>query len=340
MPKPPKMADIAKAAGVSPMTVSRAFRRDASVGEKTREKILQIAEDLGYVFDSTASNLRSQRTGFVAVTIPSLNNANFADTVRGLNEALQSHDLQLLLGYTDYNVEAEERLVEQLLRRRPEAIVVTGGRHTERCRRLLQNAGIPVVETWDIPEAPIGHAVGFSNADAMAQMVEHLHGSGARRMAFVGGDDRGDTRGADRRRGFVAAARRLGVDHRLLALGPPPVSMREGCKAMAEILDDPDPVDAVICVSDLAAFGALSECQRRNVRVPEDIMIAGFGGFDIAEIAVPAFSTIDAHSFEIGMQAGTLLASLLRGGGDLDRGRVIQRIRPTLKISRSTAARG
>ena len=79
MPKSPKMADIAKAVGVSPMTVSRAFRQDASVGGATRKRILQVAEEIGYVFDSTASNLRSQRTGFVAVTIPSLNNSNFAD---------------------------------------------------------------------------------------------------------------------------------------------------------------------------------------------------------------------------------------------------------------------
>ena len=102
------MADIAKAVGVSPMTVSRAFRQDTSVGKETRKKILFISEEKGYVFDSTASNLRSQRTGFVAVTIPSLNNSNFADTVRGLNEVVQAAGLQVLLGYTNYDVDEEE----------------------------------------------------------------------------------------------------------------------------------------------------------------------------------------------------------------------------------------
>ena len=162
MVKQPKMADIAIAAGVSPMTVSRAFKQDASVGAKTREKILKIAEEMGYVFDSTASNLRSQRTRFVAVTIPSLNNANFADTVRGLNEVLQPEGLQILLGYTDYDVENEEKLIEQLLRRRPDAIVVTGGRHTDRAKRLLEGAGIPVVEIWDIPVDPIGYGFNWN----------------------------------------------------------------------------------------------------------------------------------------------------------------------------------
>ena len=145
--KAPTMADVARLAGVSPMTVSRAFKRDSSVSDATREAILKAAEEIGYVFDSTASNLRSQKTDFVAVTIPSINNANFADTLRGLSEGLKDRGLQILLGYTDYDVNEEERLVEQLLRRRPEAIVVTGGRHTPRTRRMLENAGIP----WSRP---------------------------------------------------------------------------------------------------------------------------------------------------------------------------------------------
>ncbi|MGL5012168.1 MAG: LacI family DNA-binding transcriptional regulator, partial [Paracoccaceae bacterium] len=233
MRKPPTMADIARVAGVSPMTVSRAFKRDASVSESTREAILKVAEDLGYVLDSTAANLRSQRTDFVAVTIPSLNNANFADTVAGLTEGLKDHGLQILLGYTNYDMGEEERLIEQLLRRRPEAIVVTGGRHTARGRRLLENAGIPVIEMWDLPDDPINHVVGFSNARAVQGMVDHFVARGARRIAFIGGDADRDTRGTDRRAGFIAAMERHGLDAtRLIAAGVPPISMLEGAAAM------------------------------------------------------------------------------------------------------------
>ena len=117
------MADVARVAGVSPMTVSRAFKADSSVSEATREAILKAADELGYVFDSTASSLRSQRTDFVAVTIPSINNANFADTVRGLSDGLKARGLQILLGTTDYDMAEEERLIEQLLRRRRETAV-------------------------------------------------------------------------------------------------------------------------------------------------------------------------------------------------------------------------
>ena len=225
--KPPTMADVARVAAVSPMTVSRAFKRDSSVSDATRETILQAAETLGYVFDSTASNLRSQKSDFVAVTIPSINNANFADTLRGLSDGLQARGLQILLGSTNYDIHEEERLIEQLLRRRPGAVVVTGGKHTPRARRLLENAAVPVIEIWDLPVAPIGHVVGFSNAAAVRLLVDHLVAKGCTKIAFIGGDADRDTRGADRRAGFIAAMQAHGLEAtRLIAVGAPPISMR------------------------------------------------------------------------------------------------------------------
>ena len=312
--KAPTMADVARLAGVSPMTVSRAFKHDASVSDATREAILKAADDLGYVFDSTASNLRSQRTNFVAVTIPSINNANFADTVRGLSEGLKARGLQILLGTTDYDIFEEERLIEQLLRRRPEAIVVTGGQHTPRARRMLENAGIPVIETWDLPPAPIGHVVGFSNAAAVRAMVDHFVARGLTRIAFIGGDADRDTRGTDRRAGFIAAMQAQGLDAtRLIAAGVPPISMREGADAMARLLDTLPDTEAVICVSDLSAFGALTECQRRGVEVPGRISIAGFGDYEIGAISVPTLTTINPFPREIGAQTAALILKVLDG---------------------------
>lgn len=314
--KAPTMTDVARLAGVSPMTVSRAFKSHSSISSTTRDAILKAADELGYVFDSTASNLRSQRTDFVAVTIPSINNANFADTVRALSDGLKSRGLQILLGMTDYDMTEEERLIEQLLRRRPEAIVVTGGNHTPRARRLLENAGIPVIETWDLPAAPIDHVVGFSNAEAVRGMVDHFVARGMTRIAFIGGDASRDTRGADRRAGFVAAMQAHGLDaSRLIAAGQPPISMREGAEAMARLLDSLPDTEGVICVSDLSAFGALAECQRRGITVPERLSIAGFGDYEIAGVAVPGLTTINPHPKEIGQRAVQLILDLIDGKG-------------------------
>lgn len=308
------MSDVARAAGVSTMTVSRAFKNNTSVSEATRAAILKAADELNYVFDSTASSLRSQRTDFVAVTIPSLNNANFADTVSALSDVIKENNLQILLGYTNYDQTEEERLVEQLLRRRPGAIVVTGGRHTARTRRLLENANIPVIETWDLPEEPIGHAVGFSNAEAVCDLVDHFVAQGLTRIAFIGGEVDRDARGAARRAGFLTAMHKHGLDAtRLIDAGAPPISMREGATAMAHLLQVLPDTEAVICVSDLSAYGALTECQRRGVAVPERLSIAGFGDYEVGEVSVPSLTTINPFPREIGARTAKLLLDLMEG---------------------------
>jgi len=336
--KKPTMKDVARAADTSVMTVSRAFKADASVGETTRARILQAAEQLGYVFDRTAANLRSQRSHFVAVTIPSLNNANFAETVEGITAGLAPHDLQVLLGYTNYDITREEQLIEELLRRRPEAIIVTGGRHTDRARRLLAGAGIPVVETWDLPSDPVEHVVGFSNSQMMELMVAHMVEQGREKLAFIGGDSSWDTRGADRRRGFIAAMQARGLRaERLIAFGPPTVSMKSGAEAMVQLLDLHPDTDGVICVSDLAAFGALTECQRRGIDVPGQIAVAGFGAYDIADVSYPTLTTIDPSPTLIGTKVAELVADILRGAGTLP---PPDPILPVLRIGGSTRRGG
>ncbi|AEM41188.1 transcriptional regulator, LacI family [Ketogulonicigenium vulgare] len=310
--RPVRMADIARAAGVSVMMVSRAYRDGGSVSEEKRAHILRIAEEMGYVFDATAANLRLNRTGFVAVTVPSINNANFADTVRALGDALAREGLQILLANTEYDPDAEARLLDQLLRRKPEALVVTGGDHGEQARKLLQRAGVPVVEIWDLPAAPIGHAVGFSNSDAMVDLVGHFARAGYRRLAFIGGETPFDSRGRDRRAGFIRGVAQHGLGPpRLVDAGEVPVSMSAGAGALAQLLAQYPDTDAVLCVSDLVAFGAMTEAQRRGLRIPQDLAFGGFGNFEIGRVSLPQITTVEVSAAQIGARAARLVLDLL-----------------------------
>eukprot|EP01037_Dinobryon_pediforme_P007343 gene7343-7411_t len=277
------MADVARLAGVSAMTVSRALRSSGAIATETRTRIFEIIEQIGYVPDMTAGGLSSRRSGFIAALVPTINNSNFADTARGLTDVLTTAGLQLLLGYTDYSLEREEALVESMLRRRPEGIMLTGGTHTERTRRLLKGAHIPVIETWDLPQEPIDHVVGFSNAAATEAMVHHLHARGYRQIAFIGGASTDDTRGSDRRLGYARAIAGLDLpEGRIVTYGLPPISIEHGGAALAQVIEKWPQTDAVVCVSDLSAFGALSECHRRGIQVPAQMAIAGFGDFDLS----------------------------------------------------------
>lgn len=139
------MQTVARMAGVSAMTVSRALKSHAAVSRETRDRILEIVKETGYVPDATARVFATRRSGFVAALVPSLNNSNFADTVRGVSEVFDVAGLQMLLGDTEYSLSREEDLVRALLQRRPEAIVLTGGVHTARTRTMLARAEIPIV---------------------------------------------------------------------------------------------------------------------------------------------------------------------------------------------------
>ena len=308
------MRDVAREVGVSPMTVSRALRGDGTVSQRTRDTIRAAANRLGYVYDTTAQAFRAQKSGFVAVTLPSIDNANFAATHRGLTETLAQTGLQVLLGSTNYSVAEEERIVRQLLERKPEALILTGGNHSQGTRELLSARDIPVVEMWDLPADPIGHTVGFSNADVMAGVVDQLAASGRRRFAFLGAEGDSDRRGAERCRGVSEAADRHGlgpVD--VISIGPAPVSMTEGARAVDALGARISDYDALICVSDTVAFGALSACQRRGVAVPDDLAITGFGAFEIAAVAYPALTTVDVFAFDIGVAAGNTISRVLAG---------------------------
>lgn len=314
------MLAIARLAGVSAMTVSRALKSDGSVSRTTRERVLKIVGQVGYVPDATARQFATRRSGFVATLAPSLNNSNFADTLRAMSERFDAAGLQMLIGDTQYSLSREEDLIGAFLQRRPEAIVLTGGVHSERTRALLGRAGVPVVETWDLPAQPLGDVVGFSNREAGAEMVRYLHQRGRRRLGFVGGKTNFDTRGAERRAGFKAATRALGLPSDLIVLaGSPPLTTLQGAELLDAMLKRHPDIDAIVCVSDLVAFGALAECQRRGLDVPGRLAVVGFGDFDVARACHPRLTTIaiDCAAIGHGAAEAALAAIKARRTGEM-----------------------
>ena len=309
---PVTMRDVARVAGVSRMTVSRALKKNSPVSKETREHILQIVRDMNYVPDQMAGSLTTKRSGFVAVLVPSLNNLHFAETVQALTEELEKVGQQILLGHTDYSIEREEQLVEDMLRRRPEAIVMSYDGHSDRTISLLSDAKVPVIELWEKPHNPINHTIGFSNEDAAAEMTQALIARGYRNIAFLGEAADAWTRGAARRRGFERAMQENGLSaHRTLKIGKPPISIEDGAQAAADLLARYPDIDCVFCVSDAPAFGLLSALPDLGKSVPRDIGIAGFGNFEVSRFAQPAITTVSVDPRAIGRATGQLIGTLL-----------------------------
>ena len=316
MPPKPTMRDVAKIAGVSTMTVSRVLGQPDIVSETTRNRVHEAIDKLGYVPDLIASSLSSKKSGFIAAIVPTLNNLNFAETAAGLSETLKLAGFQLLIGYTNYQLEEEEALVRTMLARRPEGMVLTGSHHSKATRQLLLAADIPVIEIWDLPKQPIGHAVGFSNLDVGMAMTTRLIDRGHRRIAFLAppSSEPGfrDFRGDERKEGYLEALRRAGLAQDLvIRYGSGPVSFTHGADSLAALIEQHRDVDAVFAVSDLSAVGALMECQRRGIRVPDDLAIAGFGDFEIGAQTLPSLTTVHIDCIGIGERAAQLLLDVL-----------------------------
>lgn len=311
------MEDVARAAGVSRMTVSRAMRADGTVSQSTRERILKIVNKMNYVPDQMAGSLSTKRSGFVATLVPSLNNVHYAKMVQALTETIETTGMQILLGHTDYSIAREEELVESMLKRRPEAIALPFDGHTSRTVKLLKQAQIPVVELWETPAKPIGYTVGFSNEHASYLMTEKLIELGYRNIAFLCETNDEWTRGAARRLGFANAMEAAGLSsHRMIRYGTPPMSIKDGY-FIGKNLDDyyPD-IDCVFCVSDSPAFGVLRALQEQGVQVPNDVGVAGFGNFEVSRYAMPSITTVKVDPAEVGRVAADLVIRLLDDQGN------------------------
>ncbi|WP_417720905.1 LacI family DNA-binding transcriptional regulator [Salipiger sp.] len=315
------MGDVARHAGVGTMTVSRALRSPSKVSAATLEKVRAAVADLGYVLDETAGALSSQRSRIVGALIETLEASVFASTVQGLTEGLAEGGLQLLLSATQYDPETEAALIPTHLGRRPEALVLTSALHTARARGLLERAGIPVLELWELPDRPVHAAVGFSNRAAGAAITRHLIDTGRTRVGFIGTTRDSDQRGQLRLKGYEDQAAALDG---LRVVRVPPRAEATGFDYGAEGLRDllrrwPD-TRAVVCVSDALAAGALCEARRMGHAVPERLAITGFGDFDLAGESGLALTTIRIDGDAIGRRAARLILDGSAPGTRIDMG--------------------
>lgn len=324
-PRPGKwatMQDVARMAGVSTITVSRALRLPDMVRPATRTRVDAAVRALGYVPDRIAGSLSSRESRQVAAVVSTLGGSIFASTVDGLAQALREQRHELLLGTTEYSSASEEKLIATALSRRPDGMVLTSADHTPLARRMLANAGVPVVEVWDIPATPFDMAVGFSNVESGRAMTRFLHANGRRRIGFIGGLHEGDHRGRLRRQGYAAALRELGLGEPRTITDQTVVPMVErGARQLGQLLDRWPDTDAIFCASDSVALGALSEARRRGLAVPDRLAIAGFGDFEFAGEHGLGLTTVRIPGYAIGATAGQLI--LRRKQGDPDTPRIV-----------------
>jgi LacI family transcriptional regulator, gluconate utilization system Gnt-I transcriptional repressor len=326
------LADVARDAGVSPVTVSRAIRHPEMVSEELRKRIDDAVIKLNYIPNHLASALASTRTQIVGVIVPSLTNGVFDDYLGAIQDVLNPAGIQVLVLNVRYSETEEERAIQTLMGYHPEAMIVAGVDQTERSRQLLRNSGVPVVQTMDITETPIDLNIGLDHGEAGAAAVRFLHAQGHRKIAHL--TARADPRARRRHAGYQRQMEAFGLTTTgLVGASPRPSDVAMGGELFAEIIEQVPDVTAVFTCNDDLALGTLFECQRRGIRVPDDVAIIGFNDLDFCVAAVPTLTTVSTERREMGTWAARSILEIIRGGGKRPR-------QPSVDVGFSIKARG
>ena len=313
--RPVRIEDVAREAGVSPITVSRALATPQKVKQETRERVLQAVEKTGYVVNSIASSLRSGRSSIVTVFVASLLNPHFASAVQGALDAFEGSRFHLMFAQTGYAAALGHDISEILRPFRPAAVMFTGVPLLAEARAAMRRAGVPVMEVWGESADAIDMTAGASIEQGARMMGEHFATQGYRHVAYCG-----QTRppGGAGLTGFRQGLEAGGVDLEHVDALEGTGTLSSGMAAFGRILKNFPKCDAVFFGSDLLAVGASIAARDLGISLPDQVAIAGYGDLDFAVHMTPSLTTVQVSDYDTGRLAGLALRARLEGADVAD----------------------
>lgn len=311
--RPLTLRDVSEASGVSEMTVSRVLRGKGDVSAATRDKVKRAAKKLGYVPNKIAGALASNQVNLVGVVIPSLGNMVFPEVLRGISDALESTELQPVIGITDYKPEKEEKTIFEMLSWRPSGMIIAGLEHTEASRAMLARAGVPVVEIMDTDGDPIDSCVGISHRRAGRKMAEEILAQGYRKIAFIGTKMPLDHRARKRFEGFTRGLAKGGIELAATDFYSGGSALSKGREMTRNLIKANPDIDFIYYSNDMIGAGGLLYLMEQGFEIPEKIGIAGFNGVELLDGLPRKLASMDACRLEIGTRAAQLIAGGAHG---------------------------
>jgi LacI family transcriptional regulator, gluconate utilization system Gnt-I transcriptional repressor len=312
--------DVATRAKVSAVTASRVLRKPEMVSADLRARVDGAVRDLGYIPNQLASALASSRTGRIGVIVPSLTNGVFGDYLRALHDVLVPAGFQVLVLNSHYLPGREEKAIATMLGQYPEAMILAGILQTAQARKSLKQAGIPVVQTMELTDEPIDINIGLSQVSAGYAAARHLFELGHTHVGQISAPQ--DSRSRKRIQGYLQAVHEFGAVQMAVSLDQPS-SVPLGGQLLVELLERWPKITAVFCGNDNMALGALFECQRRGIRVPQDMAIIGFNDLEVSACAFPSLSSIATPRYEIARCSAEIILEIIRGSGNRPKKRQI-----------------
>lgn len=310
-PKTATLADVAKLAGVSLGSASRALSVPDQVKPKTLMKVNMAVAQLGYVRNGAARALASRRTRTIAAIYPTLKNPIFAISIDAMQQTLSRLDYQLLVASHEYDATREIHLVQNILAHSIDGLILVGSDHEDEVFRLIRHRQLPYVLTWSTDETTYPHTVGFSNRNASYEMAKLVVRKGHKKIAVCGGATAHNERARARLMGTLTALSEAGIDVPPHWIIEAPFSYEGGRNVVQRLWEHDERPTALICGTDLHAIGAMHECAARGINVPADLSITGFDDTDLASMITPALTTVHIPVSEIGIRAARKMVALI-----------------------------
>lgn len=307
----PKIKDVARLAGVSTATVSRALSKPDSVAKQTRSAVLQAARETGYRINQAARNLRQQKTGAVVVLVPNLGNPFFSQILAGIESTLSKIDLSVVMVDTKQSQDSRGLLTEYLHYSRADGIISLDGSLPMELMEGIQVGNLPIVFGCEWHHEDTYPVARVNNRHGAALAIKHLLDLGHRKIGYASGPTENVLTIA-RMEGVQRAMQeqQFHLEQQWIFQGD--FSLKSGALVANDWLAQKNRPTAIFCASDEMAIGIMSELKKHGVEVPRDISIIGFDDIDVAQYFNPPLSTISQPRFELGVVAAKLLIERLK----------------------------
>jgi len=306
----PSILEIARQAGVSPATVSRAFNQPELLRPETRVHIDAVAQRIGFRPNRVGRSLRAGRTRTIGLLLPTLANPVFADCFEGAEQHARAAGYSVMMGITSYDPSVESDCVQALIDHQIDGLILTVGNPARNATlHALDDAGMPHILAYN--ETNAHPFVSVDNKAAAYDMVSRLNELGHRRITFISGPLTASDRARRRLQGARTCAKALGlppVTHWVM-----PAHTESSSPMLRDMLARPDAPSALFCSNDLLAVSVIAQLAALGIRVPDDVAVCGFDGVSIGALMVPSLTTVTQPSREIGATACALLLASLDG---------------------------
>lgn len=296
------------------MTASRVLRGEGGYSEKTRALVMQQVDALGYLPNRLATVFAGDKTStFIGVSIPDLGSEVFTQVLEGIDRKLGSFGHQSVLGLTQHTEQAEADWIKTVLSWQPAGLILTGRFHSPEAMTMLRNAGIPIVEIWDLNSSPLDMSVGINHFDAGFDMGRFLVGRGYRNLGYVGTSHNTANAASSRLEGFTKAVTTGGGAVTKQLCLHDTASYYSGYYGTEQLLTSAPTIDSIFYQNDAMAFGGMQYCTTKGLEVPSDIGIAGWGDLPVASVLPKRLTSMHVPHLKLGQTAAEMMLSRLSG---------------------------